>query len=401
MFIYMFTIPTPDIPIIYTVSIILAFYFFTNSVSAVYGNVLTGFQRFDLLFVFSFFRTVLIFVGSIIVLELGWSLIGLVFIQLLSSILTLFLSIRYIKKIFPEFKIIPRHFDWSNAKKLYTFSAFAFIIDFIMLLLATFDKIYIGLIFSVSLVTFYSIAYKIMDYSFGSIGKIHRVLFPLSSELDSEKNLEKTKELQIRGLKYISILIFPLTLCLILFSRSFVNIWLGIEFEITGQLIILFCASSIFQSLGVLSGSIMLGKGYVKFIALIILILGILTIGNFILLTQFWGIYGIPISFFLFYFLYFIIVFPYTNKKLGISSGKLILQSVIHPLISTLLTAIIGYVLLILYPPQTLVEIGVEIVILLLINFFLLLITRIFNDQDKNLILSYLPFLKFIFKRGK
>lgn len=112
------------------------------------------------------------------------------------------------------------------------------------------DKIMLGIMSTVTEVGYYENAEKITQASLTIITALGTVMLPRASNMISNKQDEKLKEILEKTLSFLMLLSFPISLGLVAVGRDFALIFFGSEFEKSGYLIQLLATTHIFLSWG-------------------------------------------------------------------------------------------------------------------------------------------------------
>lgn len=194
---------------------------------APFSSVVLGLQRMDLGSVLGFVIVVSNAVFTVLFLNLGWHLRGLVYANLAGALLGLGLLMGFVHKLLPNISINPFHFDREEMKQVFSFSWRLYVTQVGFVIQCQIEKVYLAWLVGVTPVGWYNIA------STGGV-KARRLpellLSPVmaaASELDARGDEEKLKELYYRAHKYTAFVSIPLVVLAAVLCRQFVNLWLG------------------------------------------------------------------------------------------------------------------------------------------------------------------------------
>lgn len=260
--------------------------FFITFVSSAFISVPQVKMRFDLFFYIQIIQNVFRLVFNILSIYLGFGLEGLIFSNIIVSVIYLITSIVFSRVVLPELKIVK--FDYNSLKKIFSYGIYSFLSSTIGLFWKYSDTLLISYFLGPLYVAFFSIPQQIMLKLLGLINSVGNVLFPKFSSISSAEERNKLYLDSTYLMLNISVLIFvPLS---IIFS-DFLSLWISKEFsEKTYLLAIIIASSSIIRGAFIPYQALFQGIGKPKYL-LNITILSTLTIiiGDLILIP----LYGI------------------------------------------------------------------------------------------------------------
>jgi O-antigen/teichoic acid export membrane protein len=120
-------------------------------------------------------------------------------------------------------------FHAPSAKPLFLFGGWMTVSNVLGPLMVTFDRFLIGSIISIAAVAYYSIPYEVVTKLWLISTALVGVLFPVFSAT-SFADRTRLSYLYESGLKYIFVVLLPLTLLLVIFAPEGLSVWLGSDF---------------------------------------------------------------------------------------------------------------------------------------------------------------------------
>lgn len=256
---------------------------------------------------------------------LGFGIYSLLINPILSSLLLFIVS--YLKKPV-KFKW---WFDTNSLKKIFSFSAYQFLFNFIDYFSSNMDKLIIGKYLNINMLGYYEKSYRLMMLPLQTITHVvSPVMHPIFSEYQND--YKKLSDSYLKVVKLLAYIGFPLSVLLFFTSRELVLLVFGMQWEKSilsfqilslsvGFQIILSTSGSIFQAAnstkilfisGLLSSiinviGILLGVFYYKSIEAVSLCLLITFTINFFqaYLLMYYKVFKLPINYML-----KILVFP-------------------------------------------------------------------------------------------
>jgi O-antigen/teichoic acid export membrane protein len=205
---------------------------FLNVLTAPLYSVVTGVQRMDLSSICGVFYTLAGAALTIVLLLLGWGLLGLLWASLLATLLTAVLLIWMAHRLLPRVALSPLNFCWIELKDILRFSLQLYVIQMTVAIQNQVEKLYLARFAGVVPVGWYNIA--------SDVGvRVRRVpellLAPVmaaASELDARGDERRIAELYHRSHKYLAFVGVPLAFYVAAVSSRLVDLWLGPAFHV-------------------------------------------------------------------------------------------------------------------------------------------------------------------------
>ena len=158
------------------------------------------------------------------------------------------------------------------------------------------DAIVIGIFLSVSAVTYFSIAAKLVDYANNVVDSMAETFLPLSSRFDATGDLSRMRRLFIDGNRACAIVLFPICAMLIVRGRSIIDVWVGPEYESSYVILVLLIVSRTAYRAQGASNRILFGMARHKPLGLAVLAEGAANLVLSILLVRHFGIVGVALG---------------------------------------------------------------------------------------------------------
>jgi O-antigen/teichoic acid export membrane protein len=203
--------------------------------SVCFRGVLEAVQRFDMVNAVKIPLNCGIFVMPLLGLRLGYGLSGvaviLVAMQVAGSCAYLLLCFR----VFPELRLA-RSFQRKLLKPLLVYGGWVTGYNVIIPMTMYLDRLIIGALQPIGMLTYYVVPYDAISRVQILPASLSTSLFPVFSNLGMERK-ENSGELCTRSLKYLILVMGPLTLVLVLLAKDILRLWLGVEFAAESTLI--------------------------------------------------------------------------------------------------------------------------------------------------------------------
>lgn len=372
----------------------LAFTF--KMLSTVFSALIRAFQRYDLATKIRLAFSTANLMGGVFLLYLGFGLGAIIIWYFLLIILQVPVFIVICRRLFPELRI-HLGIEKDILKKLFDFSWPAFISGVSGMLLFQLDKAFIGAMLSVAAVTFYTIPAELSIRIHSFIASFSEVIFPLSSELNAKEDISRLKYLYFKSSKIIIVIATSVIVPLWVFSSKIISLWMGLDFaNKTGFVFPVLLISYYIVIFSIVPYFFLNGFNRPKVNAFYSFLSFILNITACLILIPKYGINGAAVATFI-----GMLQVPFYLWTFHKISGFSILQ-----LLSKIFSKIwlIGFLqfFAIRFLLYNLVDGKISLLVVLSASFaiFYILFTlfHFYDEDDKNLVLSYIP--RFFYRKA-
>jgi len=223
-------------------------------------GVLNAHHRFDLVNMIEIPISALRFLLPLIMLffsnKLTFMILALIIAQILSTI-AYFIVMNY---LVPLIKSRIR-FTFASMKALFYFGGWLSISQFIGPIMVYFDRFLLGILTSMRSVAYYTTPYDVITKLWFIPGSVATPLFAKVSS-KHQMIISEIRDIYIRGLKYVFILVFPIILLVVSFAKEGLQGWLGLEFAQNSTKILQWLSIGILiNSLAQISINLIIGMG--------------------------------------------------------------------------------------------------------------------------------------------
>lgn len=191
----------------------------------------TGLQRMDITNKMLIALSVPQVIGTVLCLELGYGLSGLMVNHALILAITGVVNVIVAFKIFPHLKLNPFLSNKEMFKQLFGFGYKIQLTTIAGWLQGQMDKILLAYFLSVGSVTYYTVAANLVARIRGLPLLVVSAVLPAASELGAKSDQESLKILYFRSMKYVAMTVLPITALVMLLAVPFIKLWLGEGFE--------------------------------------------------------------------------------------------------------------------------------------------------------------------------
>jgi len=199
-------------------------------------GVLEATQRFDLVNYIKVPSSVLFYLAAALAIPFGVHVAGivslLVAIRLISTLAYLLLSFRTIPELGRGFRV-----SKASLGPLATFGGWVMVTNVTGPVFGYLERFMIASLVSVSMLTFYSAPYELVSKLLIFPMSVVPSLFPYFSYHGSRKSSE-VAEVTSRTLKYLFLVLTPLTAVFVFFARDIMHLWLGGQFAENSTLVL-------------------------------------------------------------------------------------------------------------------------------------------------------------------
>ncbi len=355
-------------------------------VNGSFSGVLEASQRFDLINAVKIPNNCLTFllplIGAILKFNLPIIVLMIIIARFLALAIYFILSIR----LFPHLKKYSG--SYSNFRQLFSFGGWVMVSSLVSPILAYFDRFLIGSIISMTAVTYYTAPYEAVTRLLIIPASLTMTLFPAFSALNAIKEIERVRLLFIQSLKYVFLLLGPITIIIGVFSNEILHIWLGADFASKSSIVLKIIALGVLiNSVAHFPFALLQGVGRPDIPAKFHLIEMIFYIGIVIYLVNNYGINGAAIAWTLRIsadaLLLFISVLKIYKLKLNLANSR----EVLWLIVSLIAFGAVNYIFKIL-GHQLGLPVQITFIVAFLILFFWFVWLRVLDVKDRKLILK-------------
>lgn len=212
-----------------TVLIIGGFTIATTLVSAVFGGIVTGLERFDVSSGIEILITTVRTLGVIVALEDGHGLPALAYVHLATSIAYGLLAWYAVRRLYPTLKFDFRQPLRGPIRTILSFSAFLSIIHVLAMLIYYTDALVIAVVLPISAVAIFAIAGNLCEYASKVAGALSKMMTPRVSALTSIGASNIGEEV-LSTARIATLAATPIAMTFLIRGESFITLWMGPEF---------------------------------------------------------------------------------------------------------------------------------------------------------------------------
>lgn len=262
----------------------------------VYGGVLRGYQRYDLLNLMVIVSTVTNTVLSVAVAYLGFGLVGLTFVGLVTNLIVGVGRLLLARRYDPGLDLWPTSFSVSVLRDITSFSAWVFVINLAVQVVYRTSPIIIAALLGVSLVTPFALASTLVQYVKRFVDPILAVLLPAYAELSAVDDRATIRRLFLEGSRAVGVIAMPMALGLVLLGRPFIRLWVGPEYDASGDLLVLLVPPMFLSFLVAAGDKLLWAQGKIRVNSYVAIADTVLNLGLSVGLSLLWGLPGVALA---------------------------------------------------------------------------------------------------------
>lgn len=239
-------------------------------------------------------------VGLSVMLVLnGYGLIAIALISLITASLEGLWKFILVKRTTPEIKLTVRNFNWSVMKSMYRYSFVAFFSETADKLKYQILPLLVVNLVSLNSLVFLTIAQRLLDYGSLFVVTWSGMLTTIFGQLHGNQDQVQLEKILRQGTSLLTIVVSYLGLCLFLFSGPFISVWLGPDFNLSVEILLILIVPTCISSVMLLSKEFMFGIAKIKGLMILHILELVLMLSFAIPLGYFFGLKGIAWSIFI------------------------------------------------------------------------------------------------------
>jgi len=262
----------------------------------VFNGIITGYLRYDISSYIEFAKLLLRTILIIIYLTMGYSIISLAVITLITEVGGYIALALWSKKIHPSMKFSRKFIDYSLFKQLLNYGKFSFLASLGDILRFKIDDLVVARFIGLSMVTHYAIAIRLIDYVGQLLQTVLGMFMPVFTKYISQNEEEVLKEkfLIVTEIStFLTLLIVP---ALMVVGESFISLWMGKEYIDAYIPLIILSSAFIMDGCNRICVVMLYAKAKHDYYAKINMVEGVANITLSLLLVQEYGIIGVAIG---------------------------------------------------------------------------------------------------------
>ena len=373
--------------------------FFLTMLLTLFTAITNGLSRYDISSSAMAVMGVATTVGAVLLLRAGFSLIHLVWLNVLIPLAVVVFYFIMVRRLLPGISFRLR-LNRQTLKQILHFGMFAMLSRVTDVISSQVNLLIIGAILGVAAVTYYVIPFTILSRLTNLLCRIGMVIFPAISELQGQNRHDTIRELYLTASRIIFSFAAAFTVPLLVFGTRFLNLWMDPEFAQRGGLVMQLITVSVFLTLCtnvptfVVNG---LGRPKVSGIA------AISSASLFLILmvpgALYGGIAGVAAAQLVSAAVVAPLFIRYVNVRvLGLPFRQLLKESYARPLLAGIAT----FLILIFIPQERIVSLFVLLAVMAAgmgLYFLTALLFGVYQKREQRVLFAYLNRILFRFRK--
>ncbi|MGD0482869.1 MAG: oligosaccharide flippase family protein [Terracidiphilus sp.] len=263
----------------------------------VFGGILSALNRYDLYTLVVLTQLTLRVIGVVTVVRAGYGIVAIAWCELAAGTVGYILFAYVARRIYPELKIRLKKPSGEVLKRIWSYSAYVFLLMVAIQLVYQTDNLVVGAFVSASAVTFYSIGNSLCRYTQQLVGAMTATFTPAASTFDAAGDTSSLRALYYNGTRATMAVSLPILITLIFRGDNFIGVWMGPQYSRTSGTVLAILATALLFSLqNTPATSIAFGIEKHKTIAMWAIAEAIANLTLSIVLARNIGIYGVAIG---------------------------------------------------------------------------------------------------------
>lgn len=328
------------------------------------GAVISALNRYDLQNYVGLVQTAVRVTGVVLVLRTGHGIVAIALCELVTTLIGKALQVWIAYRLYPELRIQFKKPKRETLKKIWSYSAYTFLVTIAVQLVYQTDNLVVGAFVSTAAVTFYAIANQLCRYASQLISSMSGTFMPAASTYEAAGDTEGLLSLYRNGTRAMIIVSLPMMITFIVRGSTFIGLWMGPQYSHNSGIVLIILTVALFFSFAnQTAGAIAFGVEKHKTMAWWAISEGVANLGLSILLVHWWGIYGVAVGTLVPSLIAQLGFWPYyTSKLLGLTPVEVVWNIWGPPIAAAIPFAIVSYVLEIFFPTHKLAVFMLQIV---------------------------------------
>ncbi|MDX6424535.1 MAG: hypothetical protein QOI67_2006 [Gaiellaceae bacterium] len=271
--------------------------FLFSSLTKSFSSIQLALQRYDVVAKVKIVFITATGIGIVALLLAGFGLRAVVLVNAIGEPLALLTYFALGRRAFPGLTMRPL-WDKLKLRRLLTFSGWVFVANASGLFLFQMDRIFLGSLASVELVTYYAVPGSVAGYIYAATVTVSMVAITVSASLAAEGKTDQLAQLYIRATRLVTVFVLSVSIPTLVFAREILLEWIGPEMadrssEVFRVLILTYVA----LALTVIPFNILIGAGRPRIPATINLVMAVINVALVLLLVPRYELMGAAVAY--------------------------------------------------------------------------------------------------------
>lgn len=262
----------------------------------VFGAALSGLQRYDLGNVIGVGVSIVRAIAFVVVLRLGWGLVGLAWASLAMNLVGHLLSWLTVWRLLPNVPFGARFVTRERLRLIGSYSGIAFLGALASNLTHQTDALVITAFLGAASVTPFALAGGLVDNVRSLVHSATWVLSPTASELETRGESSKLHAMMIAGSMYSVLMSWPVLFALVIFGENLLTTWVDAEHASAATLITILAVPTLLALPQSATSALLFGISRHKGVVALSLLNALLNLGLSILWVRPFGLTGVAMG---------------------------------------------------------------------------------------------------------
>lgn len=371
-----------------TVFHLSAFGFFIGFIHNYLISIPKSIHRFDITAKIEAGFGVVLMSLMVVLLYLGFDLISIVVLRVVTLLINCIILFIVIKKQIPYVRFFSS-ISRDTVRRMVSFSKYSFLSKVAAAIIINSDRLIIGAVISSAAVTLYTVPFMLVSRLMNVSIRLSMVMFPVASEMGAMGNRKELNKIYFIVFRHIFFLNIVLTTILCLFAKQILQLWMGDDFAQQTYIILILISLAFFaETLVQLPALINDGLSFPQVTGFFALGRAIFGFAVLVIGAVFFGLTGVAVAFLIISVAAGGAFFLYVHKKIiKISLQALIRESFLKSFTFSLVVIVLMLLVKPLLPSSTMTFILELIIVLILFAIFGY--KSVLNDNLKTKITTY------------
>jgi O-antigen/teichoic acid export membrane protein len=333
----------------------------------VMGGIISALNRFDLQNASTLLQTAIRAIGITFVLHTGHGIVAIAVCEFFAALASKLLQVWIARRLYPELRIQLKRPSRETLSKIWSYSAYTFLITIAVRLVYQTDNLVVGASVSTAAVAFYAIANTLCTYAGQMVNAMSGTFMPAASTYQAAGNAGGLLMLYKNGTRAMILFSAPMMITLIFRGSSFIGLWMGPQYaHSSGIVLVVLCIPLFLSFANQTASAIGFGIEKHKTMAMWAVGEGVANLALSIILARWYGIYGVAIGTLVPSLFVQLGFWPrYISRLVGLSTFE-VLWSIWGPVfLASVPFAIATCLIEIFFPARSLIQFLVQVVLAL------------------------------------
>jgi O-antigen/teichoic acid export membrane protein len=332
-------------------------------ISGVFGGVLAGLQRFDLINVLEFVAMTVRALLAVLIIEQGGGLIGLAWVLLATAASVLVANLLLVRSLLPALALHVGRIDRPTLRAIAFFGLAAFVLQASNYLTTYTSTIVVAANLPIDQVTFFAIASSLIGYARLVSGGITTTLTPMASQAEASGGSAAVRRLVVDGARYASAVMLPVSVTLLLRGGTFVGLWMGPSYAMpVGRVLTVLTVIALITPAVSAAWAVMFGIGKHRGLIPACVAEAVTSLGLSIVLIRYFGLVGVAWGMAVPALVLAVVFWPwYVRRTTGASIREYVLSGWLRPFVAIVPFAAVSAVIERWWIPSGMIEFFLQV----------------------------------------